>query len=209
MQHFIDLLKTRFTSLMPCQLCGLDLQLHHSLCHDCWAGLPWAGQQIHRHELDIWVACHYRFPIDRVIQKFKYEEQLHYQQLLAHCLMSLQLPQVDALVAMPISTQRLVERGFNQMLIIAHIISKQLKLPIWQPVIRSAQHAQKGLSRNERIEKIERQFQIIASERHRYQRVLIIDDVVTTGSSLYALTQALGRLGCTEVYSACIAAGKI
>lgn len=201
--------KRALARVLPCMLCGLDHQHNHGLCQDCWQDLPWSKHTIHRHEQDILVACHYRFPIDRLIQKFKYEQHLHYQALFAACILSLDLPQVDALVPMPISKQRLIERGYNQMKLIADTVSAQLGLPIWQPIIRAAQHAQKGLSRVERLEQIKQQFRASPTLEHHYPRVLILDDVVTTGSSVHALAQALKQLGCTEVYIASIAAGQL
>ena len=139
--------------LAPCSLCGLGHQQSQSLCHDCWEQLPWFKQnhqtQLFRNEMQIHVALNYQFPIDRLIQKYKYERQLHFQTLLTHSLMQLRLPKVQAIVPMPISTERLAERGYNQMLIIANLLSKKLNIPVWQPVIRLAQHSQKGLSRVE------------------------------------------------------------
>lgn len=194
--------------LTPCQLCGLEYQHYPSLCVDCWNNLPWFKQNIERYERSIQVVQHYQFPIDRIIQKYKYEQQLHYQNLLAQSLLSLRLPKVQAIVPMPISTERLVERGYNQMLIIAKIMATQLNIPVWQPVVREAQHSQKGLTRIERMENIENQFQIIKTERRKYKKVLIIDDVVTTGSSIHALAIALENLGCQQIYTACIAAAE-
>jgi ComF family protein len=107
---------------------------------------------------------------------------------------------------MPISTDRLVERGFNQTLLLAQALSKSLNLPIWQPVQRLAQHSQKGLSRIERLENIEQQFVAIPPNHLRYRKVLIIDDVVTTGSSITALSHVLQQLGCQQIYSICLAA---
>ena len=199
--------------LTPCSLCGLGHQQSHSLCHDCWEQLPWFQQanqtQLFRNEMQIHVALNYQFPIDRLIQKYKYERQLHFQTLLTHSLMQLRLPKVQAIVPMPISTERLAERGYNQMLIIANLLSKKLNIPVWQPVIRLAQHSQKGLSRVERMENITEQFQVIKAERRKYRKVLIIDDVVTTGSSIRALSNALEKLGCQQIEIACIAAAQI
>ena len=199
--------------LAPCSLCGLGHQQSHSLCHDCWEQLPWFKQnhqtQLFRNEMQIHVALNYQFPIDRLIQKYKYERQLHFQTLLTHSLMQLRLPKVQAIVPMPISTERLAERGYNQMLIIANLLSKKLNIPVWQPVIRLAQHSQKGLSRVERMENIAEQFQVIKAERRKYRKVLIIDDVVTTGSSIRALSNALEKLGCQQIEIACIAAAQI
>lgn len=206
MLPIIPLFKLWLAKQLPCQLCGLDHQTKHSLCSDCWQDLPWSKKHIYRHEQNILVAHDYAFPIDRIIQKFKYEQQLHYQVMLAHSLLQLDLPAIDALVAMPISKQRLIERGYNQMLLIAQLLAQQLNTPVWQPVTRTAQHAQKGLSRSERLAQIDRQFKIQPEQHGRYLNVLILDDVVTTGSSIHALSDALYRLGCTQVHSACIAA---
>lgn len=204
-QHFIQ---KGIQSVSPCLLCGIDRQQHHSLCTDCWAQLPWFKQAVDRHEHSISCAFYYDFPIDRIIQNYKYEQQLHYQNLLAQSLLSLRLARVQAIVPMPISVERLKDRGYNQMLLVAHMIAKQLRIPVWQPVIRQAQHAQKGLSRLERLENIEQQFIIDPTEKRRFRKVLIIDDVVTTGSSIHALSTLLHRLHCTQVYAACIAAAQ-
>lgn len=210
MLHFLQQyihhpIQSTIRRFMPCTLCGLDSQQWHSLCTDCWEQLPWYRQSIQRHEQPILCAYHYQFPIDRIIQRYKYEQQLQYQNLLAQSLLSLRLPKAQAIVPMPISTERLAERGYNQMLIIAKIMARELKIPVWQPIIRAAQHSQKGLSRVERLENIENQFQIIQTEKRKYKSVLIIDDVVTTGSSIYALTQSLEQLGCQRIHCTCIA----
>ncbi|WP_180073424.1 MULTISPECIES: ComF family protein [unclassified Acinetobacter] len=204
-QHFIQ---KGIQSVSPCLLCGIDRQQHHSLCTDCWAQLPWFKQAVDRHEHSISCAFYYDFPIDRIIQSYKYEQHLHYQNLLAQSLLSLRLARVQAIVPMPISVERLKDRGYNQMLLVAQMMAMQLGIPVWQPVIHQAQHAQKGLSRLERLENIEQQFIIDPTEKRRFRKVLIIDDVVTTGSSIHALSTLLHRLHCTQVYAACIAAAQ-
>ena len=191
--------------LYRCQLCGIDKQQRHSLCTDCWQHLPWLNSHVQRQEIQIQIACHYDYPVNRIIQKFKYEQQLHWQNLLAGTLIELRLPKVQAIVPMPISNERLSQRGYNQSLMIAKIIAKHLNLPIWQPVARHDLLAQKGLTRLERMQNIQSQFHICTDSKIRYRRVLIIDDVVTTGSSIHALSQQLQQLGCEKIYAACIA----
>lgn len=210
MLQFINpLLHKALQSISPCQLCNTEQQQIHSVCADCWQQLPWLKSTVQRQEMEIHSACHYDYPIDRIIQKFKYEQQLHFQQLLAGAFMQLQLPKIQAIVPMPISNQRLAERGYNQSLVLGKILAKQLNLPIWQPITRLQQHSQKGLTRLERIENIQQQFQINTTSKLRYRRVLILDDVVTTGSSIFALKQKLEQLGCQKVYAACIASAVI
>ncbi|TVT79124.1 ComF family protein [Acinetobacter colistiniresistens] len=198
-----------FDYFTPCSLCDIGIKRHFGVCQSCWQQLPWLKQSIERHQQQIFVACHYDYPIDRMIQQFKYEQKLQHQRLLSGLLLQLQLPKIHAIVPMPISTDRLAERGFNQALLLAQAISKHLNVPIWQPVQRLAQHSQKGLSRLERLENIEQQFIAAAPNQIRYRRVLIVDDVVTTGSSISALSEVLKQLGCQHIYSACVAAAQI
>ncbi|MGK6699041.1 ComF family protein [Acinetobacter baumannii] len=182
-----------FQLLSPCLLCEIGTREKYSLCKECWEQLPWLKQTIQRNDQSVLVACHYAYPINRIIQQFKYEQKF---------------PKVQAIVPMPISKQRLTERGFNQSLLLANLLSKQLKIPVWQPVQRLNEHSQKGLSRLERFENIEQQFVALTQEKRRYRRVLIIDDVITTGSSIHALCQALKQLGCTSIHASCLAAAS-
>ncbi|ALH94485.1 ComF family protein [Acinetobacter equi] len=197
--------KNLITPILRCQLCSLDSQYKATICKDCWTQIPWETEKIIKQEVPIFVACRYEYPINRIIQKFKYEQQLHFQHLLANLILQLHLPKVQAIVPMPISEERLIERGYNQSLEVAKIVAKILNIPIWQPIQRMHQHSQKGLTRLERIENIQSQFQIKKDYKIRYKRVLILDDVVTTGSSILALMQSLEQLGCQKIFACAIA----
>ena len=194
--------------ISPCVLCGIDAQHNHSLCKDCWNSLPWLKEPVLRQEMQILAACRYDYPLDRIIQQYKYQQQLQYQTALTGLLCELKYPKVHAIVSMPISLEKLAERGYNQSLQIAKGLAAHLQLPIWQPVQRLQQHSQKGLSRLERLQDIEQQFVPRDDLKSRYRKVLIVDDVVTTGSSIHALKQCLEQLGCQQVYSVCLAAAQ-
>ena len=158
--------------------------------------------------MQIQVAFDYHYPINRIIQQFKYEQQLQYQLLLVGALKQLSYPKIQAIVPMPISSARLTERGYNQSLLLGKGLARHLNVPIWQPVTRLQKHAQKGLSRLERLEDIQQQFQIQSAPKIRYRRILIVDDVVTTGSSIHALKQQLLKLGCQKVEAVCLASAE-
>lgn len=197
-----------FDYFTPCSLCDIGMKRQFGVCQSCWQQLPWLKQSIERNQQQVLVACHYHYPIDRIIKQFKYEQKLHHQRLLNGLLLQLKLPKVHAIVPMPISIDRLTERGFNQALLLSKALSKSLNVPVWQPVQRLAQHSQKGLSRLERLEDIEQQFIAAPPNQIRYRKVLIIDDVLTTGSSISALSKVLTQLGCQQIYSACVAAAQ-
>ncbi|AYA03613.1 ComF family protein [Acinetobacter sp. WCHAc010034] len=195
-------------SLQPCQLCHADTQHRHNVCADCWNSLPWLKSPVLRQEMQVLAACQYAYPLDRIIQQFKYEQQLQYRPLLSGLLKNLRYPKVHAIVPMPVSLERLNQRGYNQSLLLAKDLAQHLQLPVWQPVQRLKQHAQKGLSRLERLEGIQQQFIIAAQPKAHYRKVLIVDDVVTTGSSLHALKQSLEQLGCRQIHAVCLAAAE-
>ncbi|MHA3048769.1 ComF family protein [Acinetobacter sp. ANC 4641] len=194
--------------LLSCSLCQSDRVTQASVCQDCWQQLPWLKQNISRQEIQIQVAAYYQYPLDRMIQQFKYEQQLHYLPLFNHMLSQLKFPKVQAIVPMPISQQRLIERGYNQALLLAEHLAKKLNVPIWQPILRQDQQHQKGLNRLERLSNIEQQFVVQAPSKVRYRRVLIVDDVITTGSSIQALHTKLQQLGCQQIHAVCLASPK-
>lgn len=200
--------KNWLRQLQPCQLCGVVRADLHSVCLECWQNLPLHAQTIEKQGVQIHVAGHYQYPLNHLIHQFKYEQQLHWQPLLSGILQHMPLPKVQAIVPMPISSQRLAERGYNQSMILAKDLARQLGVPTWQPIIRLHQHSQKGLSRLERLDQIRQQFKIDPQQRQfvkRYRRVLILDDVVTTGSSIQALNLHLEQLGCHKISAACLA----
>lgn len=196
-------------ALLPCQLCDAAPRQYGVLCVDCHQTLPWLQQSMQRHEQQIWSACHYAYPIAELIQQFKYQQQLHWQRLLGQLLQSVPLKGIQALVPMPISQHRLQQRGYNQALLLAQHLQRVSGLPVWQPVQREAQHSQKGLSRAERLHNLDQQFTFVAAGRLRYRHVLIVDDVVTTGSSIAALADVLLSSGCKQIQACCVAAAGV
>lgn len=207
-RHFKPIQKNWYAyiqQLFPCVLCQMERSAYAGLCADCWNNLPWALTQIQRSELNIHIACYYEYPLNSMMLHYKYHQQLVYKSLFVQLLLQLNLPKVQAVVAMPISTQRLAERGFNQVLELAKAFAKLKNIPVWQPVIRKNAQHQKGLSRAERLVNIDEQFHIIKSEYGKYQQILVLDDVVTTGNSLHALQTALRQLGCKQLHFACVA----
>jgi ComF family protein len=195
-------------SLQLCKLCEVSPSVTASLCVDCWRSLPWLKKEVLRQELPIWAACAYDYPLDRIIQQFKYQQQLQYQTLLVGILSTVKYTGIQAIVPMPISLAKLAERGFNQSVLLAQGLSHKLKLPIWQPILRHAEHSQKGLTRQERLLNIEHQFYPDPNNKTRFKRVLIVDDVVTTGSSIRALSNQLQLLHCQQIRAACLAVAE-
>lgn len=151
-------------------------------------------------------ACHYVWPVDRLIHLYKYQQRLDLLPILRDILLQAPKPAVQALVAVPSSPEKLVTRGFNPTLLLAQQLSKAWQIPLWQPLKRHHTPPQQGLSQTERLSNVHHAFY----PHHRqcriiYRKILIIDDVVTTGSTLRAMHQQLHDMGVQDIQSLVIA----
>lgn len=194
-----------------CQLCDLNLpQPAQSLCPACWQSLPWFRDalpvMLDQDRQPIQVVCHYNWPVDRLIHLYKYQQRLDLLPLLSTIFLSIAKPDVQALVAVPSAPERLRQRGFNPVLLLARQLSDYWQIPLWQPLARHHTLPQQGLSGQERRSNVQQAF-YIALPRPRVipRKVLIIDDVMTTGSTLQQMQMLLSQLGVHEVHSLVLA----
>ncbi|HIF18607.1 MAG TPA: ComF family protein, partial [Cycloclasticus sp.] len=105
----------------------------------------------------------------------------------------------DALIAVPLHTQRLKERGFNQSEQIAQHIHKALDIPLLPHALKRNINtaSQASLSADERRKNIKGAFDY--QIQTKFQRVAIIDDVVTTGSTANEIAKTLKKSGIKQV----------
>ena len=105
----------------------------------------------------------------------------------------------EAIIPMPLHVQRFQERGFNQSIEIANIVAKQLKIPLL--LTHCIRHKntphQTELSRAERQKNVKGCFSLAQSIN--VQHVAIVDDVMTTGSTMQELSTVLKRSGVARV----------
>jgi len=157
----------------------------------------------------LWASCLaakvYISPWKELISAFKFEGQagLAYffgQQMKHRPAIAELVKACDYLVPVPLSAQRLRERGFNQALLLAQQLCAQRCLA--QGLIRWRDTpAQSSLSRQERWVNIAHAFMVPPknAQRLRGSRVVLVDDVMTTGATLRACTQALLAAGVLRV----------
>ena len=105
------------------------------------------------------------------------------------------------------------KRGFNQAEIFAKGIAEMLDQPMYTKIVERIHDTkpQKQLSPGERKNNLKKAFRGNLKEYQKAgmpKRVLVIDDIYTTGSTAEAVTTALKQLGVQEVYVFCIAIGK-
>lgn len=176
----------RFNSGLLCSHC------HHSII---WRPKPFEVDIAAGTVLSIQAATYYDYPIRQAIRAFKHHEDMTKLPLLLHVLRQLPRPHGchqdnSVIVAMPTTEQRLVKRGFDPVSILAAQLSKHWHIPLWQGVERIDDTiSQQGLTRAERLTNLENAFARV--ENPPVKRLLLFDDVATTGASLQALGHAL------------------
>jgi len=110
---------------------------------------------------------------------------------------------VDVVTAVPVSAGRYRERGYNQSELVARRVAKRLGLPYSSLLGRHTSTHQLGVDRRTRFEQVERAFFPLHGAQGR--RVLLVDDVVTTGATMAACAEVLRAAGAVAVYGAAVA----
>ncbi len=106
----------------------------------------------------------------------------------------------DCLVPMPVHFWRLQERGFNQAEVLARSVAPLGGLPVL-PLVKRIKNTprQAGLSAKERRRNVRDAFAVPHPERVRGKRILLVDDVLTSGASANACALALKNAGASTV----------
>ncbi len=173
-------------------------QCNHALTHgDQCATCRYEGRRIDH----VFVTYPYESPVRDAIVRLKFHNKRYLAVNLAG-LAAQALPddlEVDALMPVPLGSARRSERGFNQSRLIAAALARQLELPLADDLlIRKRDTApQTSLVRAERWRNVQGAFRCVRNVSGA--RILLVDDVATTGATLDAAARALKRRGAAWV----------
>jgi ComF family protein len=189
-----------------CCLCGFEgASLDLDLCSFCHADLPKNGD----HKAGELFALRFEHPVDDMIRRLKYQGVLANARVLGALLAQAArergavLPR--ALVPVPLHVSRLRERGFNQALALARYAGRMLDIPSLGNVVRRTRDtpSQTALDMAERQQNVRGAFAVRGPAAQRRllaaHHVAIVDDVVTTGSTVHELRAVLLRAGLSQV----------
>ncbi len=194
-------------ALMPlrCVYCGcLSRPPERYVCVGCQADLPRIASPPPAPSSPFVVELTplaYAFPVDAAIKALKFGRKLYYAPALAEplCEACEYLPSdVDAVLPVPLHWRRRWFRGFNQAEEIGRPVARHLGVPLIHSVVRRKATAfQSGLSAHRRAQNLRRAF-LVRGEL-RYVHVLIIDDVITTGTTVRQVAASLRRAGIKRI----------
>lgn len=113
--------------------------------------------------------------------------------------LNLEMPECDGIIPVPLSKSALRERGFNQSLLMAKVISEKLKTPLYMDMLlkRKDTLPQVGLSAKERMKNLKGAFK--TNGKISSLRLLLLDDVMTTGATARECSKTLMSAGAKEV----------
>jgi ComF family protein len=110
------------------------------------------------------------------------------------------------IVPVPTTTARIRQRGYDQATLIAHELSRLTGVPVVAGLGREGRAHQVGASRQQRQSQLRGAFRARNTARLHGKRVLLVDDVLTTGATFEAATQTLLAAGVTDINELAFAA---
>ena len=133
---------------------------------------------------------------------------LRLQKLTSDCFENSPFQDADLIFPVPLSKQRLRERGFNQARIISQIIAKNAGLTIDELSLQRTRHTEKhraGMDEKARFESVQNAFEIKRPRIVKGKNILLVDDVFTSGATVSGCAQTLKESGANKVYVLTIA----
>lgn len=184
-----------------CEQCGIPLNVSsNSVCGQCIKIPPAVDYTLSLY--------HYQIPMDYLITELKFNQQLPHAAILGQLLLariielqnSDDLP--DVILPVPLHKSRLIKRGFNQSLEISRPVAKYFDIPIETRMVsrNKPTRAQTDLNASQRKKNVRGCFELQKQpEKLANKHVVIIDDVVTTGSTTNELALLLKKSGVEKV----------
>jgi ComF family protein len=185
----------------PCPQCGIAMPTAALVCGNCLKRPPYfeSTQTLFA----------YQYPLDQLIQAGKYKDSLHTLRALAKLMrdhIDIADFRPDVIMAVPLHPARLRERGYNQAALLAKPIARQCQIPLNLTACRCIKHKrqQVGLSDKDRRRNVRGAF-VIDYFEPGWQRVAIVDDVMTTGATMNEVSKQVLRAGASHVEAWCCA----
>lgn len=175
-----------------CRICAVPLvSVHATVCKECLIHSP-SFSVVFNYGL-------YSGALAEAINLMKFSGLRRFANPLGKLLMNLEMPECDGIIPVPLGKNALRERGFNQSLLMAKVIAKNLKIPLYMDMLLKIKDTlpQVGLNAKERMKNLRGAFK--AGGKISSLRLLLLDDVMTTGATARECSKTLVSAGAKEV----------
>lgn len=211
-QTFSPRLRDRLLSLFfpsRCLICGKVVRADELFCPACRERLPAKPRQrifTLPREFSVSAPLPYAGGFRRTLHALKFDGQKGRGEAIGRLMASVfeAAPEAQLVAWVPMTPQKELERGYNQSKVLAKAVARALKLPAL-PVLKKVRETatQHELSREERIHNVKAAYR--ADPRANGKTILLVDDIVTTGSTICECAKALYDAGANEVIGLCAA----
>ena len=214
MRLFDSILDWLFPS--RCAFCRRLTQDRAALCPHCREKLPYTGSAARQNFPHLDDCCSPLYYVDNVrssLLRYKFGGASMYAavygEILAKCIDENHIS-CDSITWAPLSRQRLRKRGYDQARLLAEATAKMLSIPC-VPMLRKLRNnpAQSGTgSAEKRRQNVKNVYAALPDAPIRGRRILLVDDIVTTGATLSACAEVLRKAGAESVCAATLARRK-
>jgi ComF family protein len=176
-----------------CRVCAVPLVGPVERCPSCYRDPPPVAR--------VHAALRHDGVARQLVLGLKYRGGRHLVEPLAELIAPIVPSGADALVPVPLHEGRLRQRGFNQSELLARELGRRVRRTVLAGALERVREtpSQTGLSPAERVENVRGAF--AAVDRLDGRHVLLVDDVCTTGATLYACARTLRRAGAASVHA--------
>jgi ComF family protein len=152
----------------------------------------------------------YEEPVVGLVLRLKYNAEADVASMVLPFLVdALPAAAPDIIVPVPLTPKRAKQRGYNQALLLANGLSKKLEIPVAEPLARVKETvAQKNMTLKQRQENLSNAFEVRDKSQVKGKCVLLVDDVLTTGTTASECAKVLKRAGAKKVFVLTIATTK-
>ncbi|MBA3722330.1 MAG: ComF family protein [Parachlamydiaceae bacterium] len=145
-------------------------------------------------------------PAASLIKKLKYGNQPHLAEgagaFMVAQFVELNWPMPDAIIPVPLSFTHWIERGYNQSYLLAHEMSRLMQVPVWDALKRhSGDYSQAGLRLEQRKNLSGNRFKINKEYPFEDKKLLIVDDVMTSGTTIRRCAEVLSERCPSKLYA--------
>ena len=196
----------RYVNPPRCLKCGKHIEEEEKeYCGDC----------LERHHYFMQGrALFYYKDIAQAVYRFKYKGRQEYatvfgKEMLFYLGDYIRVVEPDGLLPVPLYKRKERRRGYNQAALLARVLGDALNIPVYEKMIIRSKNTKplKLLNPEERLNNLKKAF-ILMENGVKLKRVIIIDDIYTTGSTIDTIAKLLIEQGTEEVYFITLAIGE-
>ncbi len=199
--------KSPFIASPHCTVCGLPFLTEGGIDHRCGGCSetppPFTAAR---------AAVLFEGPVRELIHRFKYGKKVQHSRPLAllaarHLEPFIAASAADLVIPVPLHVKRLRQRGFNQAVLLGEILARKWRLPLCRKNLSRIKwtEPQVNLSAAERRHNVRGAFAVKETSLVRDRRIILVDDVYTTGSTVAECARVLRQAGASAIFVVTVA----